>query len=266
MRKRVGLALGGGIVRGMAHIGVLSALERAAIPIDYVIGSSVGSLVGGFYCSGIGIERIRELALRVRWWHLLSLAWPAQGLFSFSKLERWIVDQIGDLSFDQLAIPLAVVAADIEQRSLVLINSGKLAPAIHASCAIPGLFKLVEINDRFYGDGAMVNSMPVTIARQMGMDYVIGVDLFTSPIHKNWGFIGVGLAGLETLLQHSGNECPTADCLIAPSFPITSYVRFAQAASLIALGESAALEKINLILNESTSPLREETTGVNAVD
>ena len=253
MRKRVGLALGGGIVRGMAHIGVLSALERADIPIDYVIGSSVGSLVGGFYCAGTGIEKIQALALQIRWWHILSLTWPTQGLLSFNKLERWIIEKIGDVTFDQLAIPLGIIVTDIEQRSLVVINSGKLAPAIHASCAIPGLFKPVQIDGRSYSDGAMVNAMPVSIARQMGMDYVIGVDLLNSSIHKNWGFLGFGLAGLETLIQHAGNECAATDCSIAPSFGVTSYVRFAQAASLIQLGEIATLEKINTIRTDLDS-------------
>ena len=128
-RKRVGLALGGGVGRGLAHIGVLLVLERAGIPIDCVSGTSAGSIMGAVYCAGWSLDRIREEARRIRWRQLASPVWPSRGLVSFDKLERWLVAKLGDLSFADLKIPYAAAATDLKTFEPVTLREGRLAPA-----------------------------------------------------------------------------------------------------------------------------------------
>src|SRR5512144_2067954 len=95
-RKRVGLALGGGVARGMAHLGVLTVLEREGIPIDYVAGTSAGSLIGAMYCAGLGLEKIKEYATNLHWWNIAWPVWHRQGFVSFARLEHWLVQKLGD--------------------------------------------------------------------------------------------------------------------------------------------------------------------------
>lgn len=128
-RKRVGLALGGGVVRGMAHIGVLMALERDRIPIDVVVGTSVGSLIGAIYSTGKSVEELSQLASKVGWRHILRPAWFGDGFFGFSGLERWLVKQRGDLQFADLARPFAAVASDIDSWRRVFLREGRLVTA-----------------------------------------------------------------------------------------------------------------------------------------
>ncbi len=105
-RKRVGLALSGGVMRGAAHVGVIMALEQAGIPIDYVAGVSAGSIVGSLYCAGISTTRMAELSAELRWRAIASPVWPREGLVSFARLARWIIRIIGDRSFEELSCSL----------------------------------------------------------------------------------------------------------------------------------------------------------------
>ncbi len=129
-RKRVGLALGGGAVRGLAHLGVLKTLEQAGVPIDCVSGTSVGSLVGATFCAGVSMQRMEGIAAQIGWRKVAGLTWPAQGLVSFARLERWMVELLGDLVFEELAIPLAVMATDLESGQPVMLREGRLAAAL----------------------------------------------------------------------------------------------------------------------------------------
>lgn len=246
-RKRVGLALGGGAVRGLAHLGVLTVLERAGIPIDCVSGTSAGALVGAAYCAGVGLERMEEIAAQIGWRNVASLTWPAQGFVSFAKMERWLVALLGDLNFADLALPLAIVATDLENGQPVVLQGGRLAPAVHASCAVPGIVAPLKMDGRLLGDGGATDNLPVTATRALGADYVIGVDVCRPAYRRRLGPLGLGFAALETLVRHAGAGVHAADCLISPDLAGFSYVRFSRREELVALGAKAAEDKLPLI-------------------
>jgi NTE family protein len=230
-KKRIGLALGGGAVRGLAHLGVLKVLLRAGIPIDCVSGTSVGSLIGAAYCAGMALERMEEIAAQIGWRQVASLTWPAQGFVTFAKMERWLVALLGDLVFADLATPLAIVATDLDNGQPVILREGRLAPAVRASCSIPGIVAPVKMNGRLLGDGVVVDNVPVAAARDLA-DYVIGVDICRPEYQRRLGPLGIGFAALETLARHAGEGVRAADCLISPD---------------LALGARAAEEKLPLI-------------------
>jgi NTE family protein len=246
-RKRVGLALGGGVGRGLAHIGVLSVLERAGIPIDCVSGTSAGSIMGAVYCAGWSLGRIREEAARIRWCQLASPVWPSRGLVSFDKLERWLVGKLGDITFADLKIPYAAAATDLRTFEPVVLRGGRLAPAVRASCSFPGLVTPIELDGRLLCDGFISNSVPVSAVRAMGADYVIGVDILTPAIRSHLGALGYVVVGIEIMAQKAGQGCQTADCLISPDLAGVSYLRL-DYKKLMAVGERAAERMLPVIL------------------
>lgn len=247
LRKRVGLALGGGGARGLAHIGVLSVLDEAGIPIDYLAGASAGSIIGVSYCAGVGVEKIKEYARRIRWWHYARLVWPRRGLVSFDPLRRWLVAELGDIDFADLETPFAAVATDMDTGQPVVLDRGRLAPAIQASCAVPGLVEPVEIGGRLLGDGSLSNTVPVSVLRAMGADFVIGVDIFNASIRPRWGPFGMAFTAVEILVQRAGGGIDDADCLIVPKLGGQTYHRFSARESFYTLGREAALEKLEAI-------------------
>jgi len=246
-KGRIGLALGGGVVRGLAHVGVLSVLEREGIPVDCLAGASAGALVGAAYCAGVGIQRIREMASRMSWRRLAGPSWPRQGFVTFAKMERWLAAELGDLNFADLAIPFAAMAIDLEDGRRVVLREGRLAPAVRASCSVPGIVTPVQIGGRLLGDGGVVDNLPVSAVREMGADFVIGVDVCVPSFQRRWGPLRFGFAALETLVRRAGGGLAAADCLIAPKLAGASYIRFSRYAELITLGEQAAEESLSLI-------------------
>ncbi|MEW5868629.1 MAG: patatin-like phospholipase family protein [Chloroflexota bacterium] len=246
-RKRVGLALGGGLVRGWAHIGVLSVLQEQGIPIDYVAGTSAGSIIGAAYCAGMDAERIHRYALTFRWRRITRLTWPRRGWLSFEKLEHWMVKELGELDFADLKVPLTVVATDIEHGQPVVLRQGPVARAVRASCSLPGAVAPVEWQGHWLCDGGLSDMVPVDVLREMGAEYVIGVDIFGFKIRSYLGPIGYLLAGLEILLERAGGGIDEADCLIAPELSGKTYLRFSRRFELYELGRRAALEKLPCI-------------------
>ena len=245
-RKRVGLALGGGVARGLAHVGVLNVLDRAGIPIDCVSGASAGSIMGAVYCAGWSMERIRQEAQKIRWHHLASPTWPLRGLVSFHKLERWIVGKLGDLTFADLKIPFAAVATDLQTFEPVVLRQGRLASAVRASCSFPGFVTPIEIEGRLLCDGFVTDIVPVSAVRAMGADYVIGVDILAPAIRKRWGALGYFVAGVEIMAQKAGQGVVQADCTISPDLAGVNYLSF-DYKRLVALGERAAEAQLPII-------------------
>jgi NTE family protein len=249
-RKRVGLALGGGAVRGMAHVGVLAALVGAGIPIDYVAGTSAGSIIGAFYCAGLGLERLRILSQETNWWKISRLALSPRGFLNFDKLARWLARNMGDLDFDEMLTPFAVVTADIMTGEEIDITSGRVAPAVQASCSIPGLVTPVELDGRLLVDGSLVNTVPVSVLRRMGADYVIGVDILTHKVRWRLGPLGYGVAAIEILAERAGGGCDLADCMIQPDMAGKTYIRFSKRGELFELGMGAASQQVEKILSD----------------
>ncbi len=248
-RPKIGLALGGGAVRGFAHIGVLQVLEGANIPIDMVSGTSVGSVIGAFYCAGVPLKMVEELAVDTRWW---NFGWPTlsrDGLVSFAALEKWIEFQLGPLHFEDLATPFAVTATDMLTGETVVFNSGPLAPAVRASCSVPGLVTPAHYEGRILCDGAISDNVPGDILYEQGADFVIGVDVFRStykrPLHL--GPVGRGLTAVEIMVRKSGNGLKNVDCLISPELAGATYIRFSKRQEMIELGRRATVPHLDCI-------------------
>lgn len=176
-RKKIGLALGGGVARSIAHVGILKVLEQEKVPIDYIAGCSGGSLVGGLYASGVRVETLEHLASTLSWGHLANLTLPTRGLVSNKRMLRFLTDHCLKNRFEDLQIPFSVVATDLATGDEVIFDKGELFPAIQASCSIPAIFMPVQIQDRYYIDGCLVSQIPVGAARKMGADLVIACDV-----------------------------------------------------------------------------------------
>lgn len=247
---KVGVALGGGVARGLAHIGVLSALEEAGIPIDVIAGTSMGAIIGSAYSAGLSIADLRAIAARTGWSDVTKLRLATDGLICFQKMETWVEETVGDFDLRDLAIPFAAVASDLVTGERVVLWCGRLATAIRASSSVPGFAPPVHWDGRQLVDGGVTDNVPGDVARMLGADYVIGVDVFMPAFRRALGPFGQGLAAVETLVRHAGqgpNEC---NRLIVPHLEGASYFHFSHYETLIALGEAAAHEKLPLIRDD----------------
>ncbi len=176
-----GLALSGGGARGTAHIGVLKVLERECIPIDFVAGTSMGGVIAAGCAAGLGAEYMEREAVRMGQLRnllgLLDHSLSGPGLVNGGRILRYFAQHLGEMSFDELAIPLALVAADLERGEEVILQSGSVVEAIRATVSMPGLFTPFRTNGRLLVDGGVTNPLPVDIVRRMGADVVIAVDV-----------------------------------------------------------------------------------------
>jgi NTE family protein len=239
--KRVGLALGGGGARGMAHVGVIRVLEREGIPIDCIAGTSAGSLVGAVYAAGVRGHRLLEMALQIRWRDIAQIVWPRQGFVSFARMETFLGNLLGDLSFNDLDLPYAAVTADLVTGEQVVLKEGRLAPAVRASCSVPGVITPVEINGRVLVDGGVVNNLPISVVRELGADVVIAVGLGAPPGEVPRGPLQIATAALDFLLIHAADDPATADVhLPIPVWGLGSMVRTSRRHRLVSAGQQAA--------------------------
>lgn len=176
-RPGIGLALGGGFARGFAHLGVLQVLEENDIPISCIAGTSVGSILGAAYASGAPLKRIIETCRRIRFRDIARWRVSRLGLASNHRLGDLIGEVFESRHFEDLRIPMIIVATDLANGEAVLFTQGNLAEAIRASCAFPGLFEPVEIGTRCLADGGLVAQVPTRAARQLGAARVLGVSV-----------------------------------------------------------------------------------------
>ena len=179
--RKIGLALGGGGARGLAHIGVLEVLQEEAVPIDMIAGASAGAAVGAIFAQGKDAGVIKKVALQLDWRKLVSLvdfALPKSGFIGGKKV-RELLELImgGDIMFSDLKIPLACVATDIRTCGEVVIDQGSVLEAVRASISIPAIFTVVKWKDRYLVDGGLVNPVPVSVLKRMGADFVIAVNV-----------------------------------------------------------------------------------------
>ena len=176
---RLGLALGSGAARGWAHIGVLRALDKAAIAPDIICGTSIGALVGGIYLAG-HLDLLENWACELNRMRLVRLLDPRMsggGLIGGERLMRLIHANVGDASIENLPAPFVAVATDLATGHEVWFQEGPLIDAMRASFALPGLFPPVRFGRRWLADGALVNPVPVSVCRAMGAQLVIAVNL-----------------------------------------------------------------------------------------
>jgi NTE family protein len=241
---RIGLALSGGAARGLAHLGVMQALAAADIPIDCVAGSSAGSILGAMYCAGLPLDLIQTYLPSVTWRRIAGLTRSRRGLLNFDKLERLMIMLLGDIEFKDLQVPFAVTVMDIVSGERIIIREGRVAPAIRASCSIPGFVAPTVLDGRLLADGGVVDNLPVDAVLALGADYVIGVDVLQPYYQRRRGLLGIGLTTIETLVRNAGGGVQRADFLIAPRTAGRSYVNFSRHEQLIALGRQAVQDNL----------------------
>ena len=186
-RKTVGLVLGCGSSRGWAHIGAIEALEEEHIPIDFIVGCSVGAYVGAIYASG-SLNSLKEFVLKMdgkKVFSYFDIVLPRSGILDGTKRLRELFSIHTDVQdFSELKIPVMMVATDLETGKKVVLKSGNILDALRASISIPGLFAPVKIKNRWLVDGGVVDPVPVSVARSMGADIVIAVDLSSGNVSK----------------------------------------------------------------------------------
>jgi NTE family protein len=191
-QARVGYALGGGGARGLSHIGVMKVLEEHGIYPDVIAGTSMGALVGALYASGLragDIERALRLDLR-RLAMLADVRLSLSGLVQGKRVTSALKSFLGDLDFADLKIPFACVATDIVSGQQIVMNTGPVITAVRASISVPGLFTPVKVRGRYLVDGGLVNMVPVSTCRDLGAEYVVGVNVIPDPagrIHEPEG-------------------------------------------------------------------------------
>jgi NTE family protein len=265
-RPRLGVALGGGFARGIAHLGVLRVLQEEQIPVDVVTGTSAGAMLAIAYASGHSIAEIvhQARATRFKDFGNWKLSWL--GLASNQKLEHYPRKFLGVSTFEDLKIPLAIAATDLASGEAVYFSHGQLGPALRASCAYPGMFVPVEIEGRFLVDGFLAAPVPVDAARSLGADVVIAVFLEAANNRKPSSIVDVIGLSFAILQRHADLEWRrTADIIIEPNVKDFLWDDFEKTAELIAAGEAAAraaLPKIRMALAaKSNREVHEVKTG-----
>lgn len=219
-RRKIGLALGSGLARGWAHIGVIRALKRLGLEPDIIAGCSIGSVVGGLYLAG-KLDVLEEWAIKLdkkKIIGFLDLKLRSGGLIGGNKVVQEIMNHIGDIRIEDLNRPFAAVATDLVTGHEMWLQKGVLAECMRASFAMPGVFPPMQVNGRWLLDGALVNPVPVAAARALGADMVIAVNLNADLLGKTRkpGSSIPSAAGFDLLkmIDQSGDEgAPTVDSL-----------------------------------------------------
>lgn len=247
-RVKVGLALGGGFARGIAHIGVLQALISNHIPIDVVAGTSAGSLVGAMYCAGLDPWLLERVTEQMNWRALVRLRLRRDGLLDSEGLERFFLGNVGDLQFRDLKVPFTATATDLMTGKDVLLNSGRVSVALRASCAFPGIFLPVRVGQHTLVDGGLVHPVPALVARQMGADYVIAVELNKhgrNATRAPRNLLHIMLYSLAIVQRPQVESALTdADMVIQPDLTDFGVIELERVSEMVRMGREAAEEAI----------------------
>ncbi|MBR2321433.1 MAG: patatin-like phospholipase family protein [Clostridia bacterium] len=204
MMKKLGLALGAGGSRGVAHIGFLQALEESNVRIDYIVGASMGSVVGGAYAAGVSLETMREAVFKLRLLDLITPAKQKGGVFGNTKMRNQIVKHLGEITFADLKIPFHCVAVDMVKQEVVEFSEGSVVDAIVASSSIPAVFPPVVMGDKRLIDGGVLERVPAMRVKKMGADVVVAVDVlgWRNASEKVSGPLGVSLETFDIMDNH----------------------------------------------------------------
>ena len=252
-RKKVGLVLSGGGARGFAHVGVIKVLAENGIPIDLIAGTSIGSLVGGALAAGMTADEIEAMAHGIRWSDVTRPSFSPIALLSNAPMGKFIHRKFPAHRFEDLKIPFAAVAVDLRKPELVVLkDKGDLVHAIRASCAVPAVFAPIrEDPERILVDGGVMSMLPVDVAKEMGADVVIAVDLISSGSSFNRApstAIGMMISSAMVLLRAaSKNQNHKADVLLVPEISHIRPDRLNQGRDCQERGEQAALSVLDEI-------------------
>jgi NTE family protein len=239
---KIALVLGGGAARGFAHIGVIKALEAQGIVPTMVVGTSAGSVVGALYASGMNGFELQGLALQMEEGMVTDWTLPNRGVFKGEALQNFINQKVQNLPIQKLPKPLGVVATDLQSGEMVLFRTGNTGMAVRASSAVPGVFQPIEISGRDYVDGGLTSPVPAQVARNMGADFVIAVDI--SNVVQRDKLTGTLDVLLQTfaIMGHaiSRHELEDADVVIRPKTAEVNSTDFEGRHLAILEGEKAA--------------------------
>ena len=258
---KVGLVLGGGAARGFAHVGVIRVLEREKIPIDFIVGTSVGSLVEAIYADKKNSFELEWVAFSLEEKDLFDYTFisPNQGFVRGERLEDFVLKKVSAREIGELKLPYAAVATDIQNGEVVVLRSGSVAHAVRASSSIPGIFIPVRYQGRLLVDGGVLNNLPVDVARQMGAEVVIAVNLAgdkrTAQVSNVFDTIvqSLNLMGIQAM----EGRLKEADVVIQPQVSHVGLVDFSKKKELLLAGIQAT--------EQALPRLREKIFGVQAV-
>jgi NTE family protein len=261
----IGVALGGGFARGMAHIGVLKVLEQEGIPVRIIAGTSVGALIGACYCSGLSIEELEKVAHSVRFTTFARWTVSRFGFASNDRMVQFLNRTLKVKTFEELRIPLGITATDFNTGEGVVFHSGSMVDPVRASCAYPGMFLPVEIRGRWLVDGMLSHPVPTSPLHEMGADRVIAVHLRGqwskdgAPRHL-FDVIGQSFAIAQDQMSHLWRGA--ADVIVEPDVAGFAYDDFKRAGELITAGEIATKKVLPEIRRWMETP--ETSTAVKA--
>lgn len=252
-RPRIGLALSGGAARGIAHVGVLRALEENAIPIDAIAGASAGALIGGAYAAGLSIAQLETMALKFRWRHVSRLSFSRLGLQSNAPMEKFLRASLPVTRFEELRIPFAALATDLQTGTAVVMRDhGDVTFAIRASVCLPAFYVPVQDSEgRLLVDGGLVANLPISYTRDLGADIVIAVDVgadgarFMGRPRTALGVLTKVFVAVERVV--SNQERAKADLIIGPKVGHIRWDETRRAAEFLKIGYDTALESIDQI-------------------
>lgn len=238
----IGLALGGGFARGMAHIGVLKVLEEERIPVRIVAGTSVGALIGAVYCSGLSVEELEKVAHSCRFTTFARWTVSRYGFASNDRMVSFLTRVLKVKTFEDLRIPLGVIATDFNTGKGVVFHSGSIIEPVRASCAYPGMFLPVNIRGRWLVDGMLSYPVPTRPLRDMGAERVLAVHLKgqwskDSAPRNLFDVIGQSFAIAQDMMGHLWRGA--ADLVVEPDVAGFGYDDFKRAGELIRAGEVA---------------------------
>ncbi|WP_227547332.1 patatin-like phospholipase family protein [Acinetobacter sp. ANC 4178] len=217
-RPIVALVLGSGGARGYAHIGVIQVLEQYGIHPDFIVGTSAGSVVGSIYASGKNAQQLREIALNMKANDVRDVKLAMTGFFDGQKVQDYVNEQVLSTPLELLKTPMYVVATELKEGKKVVFNYGNTGQAVRASVSIPSMFIPTKIAGDEYVDGGLVSPVPVNVARELGADIVIAVDILAQPEHTEttnvWGLFNQNINIMQNHLAQE--ELKHADIVIQP--------------------------------------------------
>jgi NTE family protein len=260
----IGLALGGGFARGIAHIGVLKVLEEEGIPVRVVTGTSVGALIGAAYCSGLSLEDLEKVAHSCRFTTFARWTVSRYGFASNDRMVAFLTRILKVKTFEELQIPLGVTATDFNTGEGVVFHSGSIIDPVRASCAYPGMFLPVEIRGRYLVDGMLSHPVPTRPLRDMGAERVLAVHLRGTwakggaPRHL-FDVIGQSFAIAQDAMSSLWKDA--ADIVVEPDVAGFAYDDFKRAGDLIRSGEVAMRQAMPEVRKWLETPVEESATA-----
>ena len=266
-RPKIGLAFGGGFARGLAHIGALKVFEEEKLPIDFIAGTSVGSVIGALYCSGISAKELEEIAAIIRFKDIGRYTISRFGFVSNDRLASLLNKILKVKTFEELRVPLAVAATDFVTGEAVTFREGGLVDAVRASCAYPGMFLPVKVNGRLLVDGLLSHVVPAPPLKEMGADKVLAVSLSAHWCNSTTGprhvFDVIGQCFSIAAEKMAGTWQKDADLIIEPDIACFGYDDFARAADLVRVGEKATREVLPQIKQWLEAPVPTAAPSMN---